>query len=194
MDPGTEHRVSPFWTAAAVMSAFGLFAGLAVLFMGMRGVMELGGFVARGGPYEIAHPAPDWVWVVPLSIMAGFLCGGVHIVAAARARGFVLYGVVWVALFGSLGFNFLEYGFNPPEQMGAEYAWGWIASGVVFILMTLPAIVTGVRRVMPGTRELYAHSAVRTPLSAGPLYLIGHLIAIPAGAAAGLALFRFVAG
>lgn len=194
MRPEADDRPSPVWALVASVAAFGLFAGMAVLFMGMRGVMDLGGFVARGGPYEIAHPAPDWVWVVPVSIMTGFLFGGLHIVGASRARGFALYGFVWVALFGSLGWNFLEYGFDPPEEMGAEYAWGWIVSGVVFFLMTVPAILGAVWRMLPSTRERFAGLPVRGLMTGGVAYLIGHAVAIPAGIAAGVAFFGLVAG
>ena len=42
---------------------------LTLLYQGMRAIMYLGGFVASGGPYAIAHPAPGWVWIVPVSII-----------------------------------------------------------------------------------------------------------------------------
>jgi len=39
-----------------------------VIYRAMRGIMDLGGYVASGGPYEIAHPAPNWIWVFPVFI------------------------------------------------------------------------------------------------------------------------------
>ena len=46
----------------------------ACLYHGMRAMMRLGGMVASGGPYAIEHPAPHWVWVMPLSIVVGMAC------------------------------------------------------------------------------------------------------------------------
>jgi hypothetical protein len=42
-------------------------------------------------------------------------------------------GLLWPALFISLGWNFLEYGFDPP--FGEGLAWGWLVCGVLFMLM-----------------------------------------------------------
>jgi len=76
------------------VSAFALAFCLTMLFHGMRGVLDLGGFVAAGGPYEIEHPAPDWVWLIPVSIIAGFAFGILNAGAAWRARGFNLLAPV----------------------------------------------------------------------------------------------------
>lgn len=52
-------RQSPALLAATAAAAFGMALCLTVLFLGMRTVMITeGGFVAVGGPYVIAHPAP----------------------------------------------------------------------------------------------------------------------------------------
>ena len=57
-----------------------------------------------------------------------------------------LLGLLWPALFLSLGWNFLEFGLNPPG--GTGLAWGWLVCAVTFGLMggvpliwALPAIV-----------------------------------------------------
>ena len=71
-EEGPEQRPMRYGSLAVVSAtslAFGLC--LTLLFFGMRAIMELGGFVAVGGPYEVAHPAPDWVWVLPVSIVGG---------------------------------------------------------------------------------------------------------------------------
>ena len=124
----------------AVVSASSLLFGLCLtlLFFGMRGIMELGGFVAVGGPYEIAHPAPDWVWVLPVSIVGGMLAVGVNMIAAGRVGGFTLVLPAWCALFLSLGWNFLEFGLWPP---GGGTAWGWLVSAIAFFLMGLGPLV-----------------------------------------------------
>ena len=44
---------------------------------------------------------------------------------------------MWAALFGSLGWNFLEYAFTPADGVVI----GWLVPGVMFELMALPALV-----------------------------------------------------
>ena len=41
------------------VSLAGVAAGLTALFLGMRRVMEIGGFCAEGGPFVIQHPCPE---------------------------------------------------------------------------------------------------------------------------------------
>jgi hypothetical protein len=101
------------------------------LYHGMRGVMRLGGFVASGGPYAIAHPAPDWVWIMPLSILVGMACVFINLFSSSD-DGVNLMPLAWPALFLSLGWNFLEFAFAPP---GGGFAWGWLICGAVFIPM-----------------------------------------------------------
>src|SRR5512136_2222684 len=107
---------------------FGFAFCLTILYISMRRILDLGGFVASGGPYAIAHPAPGWVWIVPLSIFAGagFAVGGAFL--ARRAGGLNPLLLAWPALFTSLGWNFLEYGFHAPGGKGL--VWGWIICGV----------------------------------------------------------------
>ena len=50
---------------------------------------------------------------------------------------------MWAALFGALGFNFLQLGFDPPESMSSGGATGWIVCGVVFWLMALGGLIPG---------------------------------------------------
>jgi hypothetical protein len=114
----------------------GLAASIVVIFLGMRAVLDIGGFCAEGGPYEIETHCPDGV---PLLMMLGlpavFLFGGL-MVWRGQAIGSPYQGAVfvaWPALFLSLGWNFLEYGFFPPG--GAGQAWGWLICGVVFVVM-----------------------------------------------------------
>lgn len=125
---------------------------LTCLFLAMRGVLDEGGMVAVGGPYEIAHPAPSYWWIFPVAIIGcvvialasmgvfslsrmasgsvdmPFLGGGM------RAEGGPINLVAlffWPAIFLSLGWNFCEYGLFKTEGL----AWGWVVSGVVFVLM-----------------------------------------------------------
>jgi len=60
---------------------------------------------------------------------------------------------MWTVLFGTLGWNFLDYGFR-----GDGAVWGWVVCGVMFELMALPGLVlivagsriSAVRRLVPG--------------------------------------------
>jgi hypothetical protein len=94
------------------------------LYLGMRGVMRLGGFVASGGPYEIAHQAPGWIWIMPVSIFVGLISVFVSFGAGGKLGGPNLMALAWSALFTSLGWNFMEFGFSPPGGQGLS--WGWI--------------------------------------------------------------------
>lgn len=147
---------------------------LTCLFLAMRGVLDLGGMVAVGGPYEIAHPAPGYWWVFPVAIVGcviialastgifsisrmasgnvniPFLGGGV------RARNGTMNLVAllfWPAIFLSLGWNFCEYGFFKTDGL----AWGWAISGVVFVVMgALPLYLMarrGGREIVEGLKE-----------------------------------------
>lgn len=172
------------------LGTLGLFCCVVVLFMGMRGVLELGGFVASGGPYEIAHPAPDWVWMIPVSFILGALFVMIQAVGATMAGGFKIIGAMWAALFLSLGWNFLEFGFDPP---GGGLAWGWIVNGVVFILMGIVPLIGWLPwfsdfRAL--TRSGWFQRRELEPRSnAWYAYLAIHIGAAGVGAVAGLAFF-----
>jgi hypothetical protein len=197
--------------AAVAASAFGLAFCMTLLWFGMRDVMDLGGFVASGGPYEIAHPAPDWVWIMPVSIVLGLACAFGNVVAAWRADGFNLALPAWGALFVSLGWNFLEYGLRPPG--GGGPVWGWLVCAVVFFAMGLPVIPM----LIKGTGPLVSPRGVRRRpsalrMSGGVVFETGtpaadayagrpwkaylglNLAAIACGIAAGWALFSAVSG
>ena len=109
-------------------------ACITVIYLAMRSVMDVGGFCAEGGPYAIETPCPKGIpglmlggiWI---GIVAAFLYGW----KASKAGAVNLAGLLWPALFLSLGWNFLEYGVSPP--FGGGPAWGWLIPGVLFVLM-----------------------------------------------------------
>lgn len=119
-----------------IRSAIGLFIfcfALTILFLGMRAVMEVGGFCAEGGPYEIAVPCPQGIaFLMPLSIFAMF-AGGLLYFTAPLENGPKWGHLFWSALFISLGWNFFEFGIYPPMGEGISIA--WIVCGVLFVLM-----------------------------------------------------------
>ena len=119
-----------------IFTAIGVFlfaVGLTVLFQGMRSVMDIGGYCASGGPYEIRQQCPDNAWMIPVSVFVGL--AGVGFVLAGTFRGGPKpVALAWPALFLALGWNFLEYAFDPPPP-DTGVVWGWLICGVVFVAM-----------------------------------------------------------
>ena len=128
---GVSDRRSLWPAVGTFVGAVGFSACLALLFSGMRAIMETGtGFVAVGGPYEIASPAPGWIWLIPVAILAGWVFGGLFGLSAWRWDRFRVVLAIWVMVFLVLGFNFLYFGITADGLV-----WGWAISGVAFVLM-----------------------------------------------------------
>lgn len=110
-------------------------AGMTLVFLSMRAVMDVGGACGSGGPYVIAQPRPEGVVaLMPLGIIGGLIGLGLYAMAASKLPGPRLAILAWSALFLSLGWNFWEYGLNPPDGSGTV-VWGWIICGVLFVAM-----------------------------------------------------------
>ena len=112
-------------------------ASLAVLWLGMRAVLGVDGFCAEGGSYVIAHHCPEGTaWLIPLAVFAGLGSAGLTAWKGASlgALWSALIGLAWPALFISLGWNFLEFAFFPPEGMDGIQL-GWLIPGVLFVIM-----------------------------------------------------------
>lgn len=131
-----ESRGVPAFSAVVyLVGVTGLAFCLTLLWFGMRAVLDVGGYCASGGPYEIAVECPDAVIAsTPLSILGGVLSVGLMLWGGAGlgAGWMGLVFLAWPALFISLGWNFLQYGFFPP---GGDWVWSWIFCGLVFVLM-----------------------------------------------------------
>jgi hypothetical protein len=141
-------------TIAIVLSLAGVACGLTLLYLGMRSVMDVGGFCAEGGPFVIEQHCPQGVpGVMVGSILGGLVLAFVY-VGTAVWRGIPSFaGLLWPALFLSLGWNFLEYAFDPPGAGGGVW-WGWLICGIVFMLMGgLPLLVMLPVTVRGFTRE-----------------------------------------
>jgi hypothetical protein len=188
-------------SVAAFAGAGGLAGCITLLYRGMAVIMSTeGGFVATGGPYEIAHPAPDWAWLVPLSIMAGLAFGGLSLMASFRGWGVNPALFAWMGLFISLGWNFLRLGLiDPPENL--ESGWGWVISGVVFWLMGFAPAVMLVRVVRETWQQVLGRQtepvrrtwATPTGTTTTPVYVAAQLLGVAVGIAGALMLFDAVA-
>jgi hypothetical protein len=173
----------------------GLAFSITVLWYGMRAVLDVGGFCASGGPYEIDVVCPDAVIATtPLSILGGFLAVGLMIWGGSALGGswVGLAFLAWPALFISLGWNFLQYGLFPP---GGGWVWTWLLCGVLFVLMgAIPLVIAiGAMQDGPdGDGRAYASGRVvvrprpRPPVVTEPMPMGGPVAAAtaPAGPSA----------
>jgi hypothetical protein len=141
----------------------GAVCGLTWLYLGMRKVMEIGGSCADGGPYVSAQPCPDGVPLMMVGgILGGLVCLGLFVFFASKlGAGYaIIAAFAWPALFLSLGWNFLEFGLDPPAPADGPEA-GWLVCAVVFGLMGgLPLVFlvlpSNLRRTFwPGDPDAY---------------------------------------
>lgn len=162
-------RLAPLGVFAG---AAGFAAGLTCAHLAMRDLMvESGGACASGGPYAVAagHECGSEA-VLLIAGIVGLLVFGALFASATAALvegsggGMDAAFLMWAALFGVLGFDFLQLGLDPPADAGGTG--GWIVSGIVFELMALGGLVPLVWSV----RELIARGgAAEAPLFGGPL-------------------------
>jgi len=194
-------RVSILGMLLAFVGAAGIAASITLLYQGTGFIMETaGGFVATGGPYVIAHPAPDWVWLVPATIFGLIGFGILGIVASGRGWGLNPMVFAWMGLFISLGWNFLRLGFNPPE--GLQGAWAWIMCGVIFWIMGLAPTLLAFSAARAGFQSLVdrqdadARRAWRVPKRSDTtgVYLVAQLVGVAGGIWLGVVLFGQITG
>lgn len=147
-----------------LLGVAGIAAGITLLFLGMRAVMDIGGFCAEGGPYVIETQCPEGAAAATLIGIFGGLAGLFLALWKGMAIGERAVGVLflaWPALFGVLGLNFLVYGFDPPGDE-AGWAWGWLICGVVFWVMAFGPLLlawSGARAVRGGSLGRVAAAA-----------------------------------
>ncbi len=120
---------------AAAVAVIGVM--LTWTYLGMRAVMDIGGACATGGPYVPVQPCPQGASVmlsvaIPVLLLATFAATALAVMLNAPT----LLIPMWVLLFGSLGWNFLEYAFAPDGLVV-----GWLVCGIMFELMALPALL-----------------------------------------------------
>ena len=131
----TTIKVGITSTLIIALSLTAVATALTVMFLVMRKVMELGGSCAEGGPFVTVRPCPDGVpGLIAGGVVVGLAAALVYAGSSVRRRIPSFVGLLWPALFLSLGWNFLEFGLDPPGG-GDGPAWGWIVSAVVFGLM-----------------------------------------------------------
>ena len=106
---------------------------ITIMFLGMRAVMDIGGFCAEGGPYEIAVHCPKGIpLMMPLSIFGMLIFGALYFFTGKKDEPNFAF-LFWTALFGTLGWNFLEYALYPSDGSGLVIS--WLICGIMFELM-----------------------------------------------------------
>jgi len=202
-EPGGATRRLVRRSVLCFVGMLGVAAALTVLFFSMRAVMEIGGSCASGNTPYIARPCPSGV----PGLMVGSIFAGLVFLAlyAFSAVGPNLTLLAWPALFLSLGWNFLDFGVNPPDGDSAP-VWGWLLCGVVFVLMGGLPLLLWIMAVVRGrdTRTARMHTSVvrRTSADAALLDdrrvrrfgLILQLVAIGVGIWAGIQIFEWGSG
>ena len=128
-------RLSGWLPALTVASVLVLGTTITWAFFAMRSVMDVGGSCADGGPYVSAQPCPDGSWLIAVAVPVMLLTAIFGSMAAMSVNAPNLLILMWALLFGSLGWNFLEYAFTGPDLV-----WGWLVCGVMFWLMAAPAV------------------------------------------------------
>lgn len=147
------------WRTVVVGVALaGVACALTLLYLGMRAVMDVGGFCASGGAYEIRQECPQGIPAVMVgSIWGGLVFAGIYAWQVFRHGIPNFVSLLWSALFLSLGWNFLDYAFTSSLSDGV--VWGWLICGVVFVLMgALPLLA-----VLPWTVRQFTRDDVERP-------------------------------
>ena len=154
-----------------ILALYGCVAVLALTltwtFLGMRAVMYVGGSCAEGGPYVIAQPCPEGVWMISVAIPVMLISAMAGSAFAIGLPAPNLLLPMWAVLFGSLGWNFLEFG-----AFAGDLVWGYIVCGVVFELMALPAVWL----LLPTRRERWVPPGVPPATVSGAWWWFAYLM------------------
>jgi hypothetical protein len=113
-------------------------------YLAMRSVMGVGGSCASGGPYQIATPCPDGSILIAPAIPVMLITCFIGTATASAVGAPNLLVPMWGVLFGTMGWNFLEFSFKGPDIV-----WGWLVCGVMFWAMALPAFVWMATQLRP---------------------------------------------
>jgi len=158
-----EPRYGLVDVALYLLGIAGLAASLTLVFLSMRAVMDVGGFCAEGGPYEIQTHCPEGtVVLLPLSVFAGLGSAALAGWKGSQIGGIFggLVALAWPALFISLGWNFLEYALWPPGDQGGIVL-GWLIPGIVFEVMGIVPLLG----LLPSRRAILGTETADSPVA-----------------------------
>ena len=203
---GSGSSVPPGFVKRSAFTFVGLagtVAALTSVFYCMRAVMEVGGVCAGGNTgYDIRVECPTGV--PGLMVASIFLGLGFLALYAVSAVGPNLTLLAWPALFLSLGWNFLEFGVDPPGTSSA--AAGWLVCAVVFFAMGAIPLVIGISALVMGRDTRVASTVTNRVGKVGPgtgtavtgnlrIYAwVLQLVAMAAGIWFGIEVFEWATG
>ena len=126
-----------------VAGAAGFTACLLALYTGARDVMRTdGGFCASGGPYVVAHQCSGAdVRLMMVGILGGLFAVAIYAGGSSALRGRASSAglLAWTALFGLLGWNFIQQTLHQAPGQGTPT--GPLVSGSLFLLMALGGFI-----------------------------------------------------
>jgi hypothetical protein len=132
------------WISVSLAAAA---CGMTMLYLGMRSIMEIGGACADGGPFVPAVRCPEGVpFMILGGIWGGIIFMGIYAWQTIKNKVPSFLAFSWSALFLSLGWNFLEFGLDPPFGEGLE--WGWLVCAILFGLMGGIPLIFAVKPVL----------------------------------------------
>ena len=127
----------------AIAGAAGFTACLKSLVAGMEDVIKVdGGSCASGGPYVVAHQCSGAdIRLIMVGIFGGLVAAAVYAggTSALGRPGSSAGLLIWTALFGLLGWNFISTGLHPPAGGGTLS--GLLFTGAMFVLMALGGLI-----------------------------------------------------
>lgn len=137
----TGRRLTGF--LLAITGAAGFTACLKSLAAGMEDVVNVdGGSCASGGPYVVAHQCSGAdIRLIMVGIFGGLVAAAVYAggTSALGRPGSSAGLLIWTALFGLLGWNFIRTGLHPPTGHGTLS--GLLFTGAMFVLMALGGLI-----------------------------------------------------
>jgi len=137
----TARRLTGFLLAIA--GAAGFTVCLKSLAAGMEDVIRVdGGSCASGGPYVVAHQCSGAdIRLIMVGIFGGLVAAAVYAggTSALGRPGSSAGLLIWTALFGLLGWNFISTGLHPPAGGGTLS--GLLFTGAMFVLMALGGLI-----------------------------------------------------
>jgi hypothetical protein len=184
--PAREASSKAGYWVGAILSALGIGACVTIQILGGIALMGVGGFVASGGPYEIAHPVPEGFWLLPVAFVGMFAFPALHAYFADKIDGFGLIFATWCAIWTGVGATTLASGVNPP---GGGIVWGWVTMGVIFLVVGLGSTWAYVGYLRSQARGEWGRSPRHQAV-----YTTAILSALAAGVPVGFWIFSLVIG
>lgn len=185
--------------AGILLSAAGMGFSVSLIDHCAAFVLSRGGWVASGGPYVIASPAPEWIMLLmPGAVLLFTASIMTSIYFSERLRWPWLLRFAWSGVFLTIGYRFACAGAG-----GGEPIPGFIICAILFIIMGIaPLVWIPVERMQRRRSErklLWVYRSMDNVRAAGPplgvrAYWTCAVTGAVLGVVAGLLLRRVIPG